>query len=114
MSPPPNNGRRRPRAESLERQTINQTDVVESVVVVGQNPAIPRILLNASPDAFRHAKVVWQMSVQVTMETGQVQGKQLMHPSSMGEKFWVLVQKKEAELPENLKSIPNRIKRLTT
>lgn len=38
--------------------------------------------------------------------------QQLLHPDAMGEKFWVLVQKKEVDLPPTFLEIPNRNKRL--
>ncbi len=38
--------------------------------------------------------------------------QQLTHPDAMGEAFWVLIQSKEAPLPEKLKTIPNRLRRL--
>ena len=38
--------------------------------------------------------------------------QQLTHPDAMGEAFWVLIQSKEAPLPDKLKTIPNRLRRL--
>lgn len=38
--------------------------------------------------------------------------QQLLHPSAMGEKFWVLLQGKDAPLPPAFQCIPNRISRL--
>ncbi len=38
--------------------------------------------------------------------------RQLIHPSAMGEKFWALLQSKDAPLPTVLTGLPNRIKRL--
>jgi SAM-dependent MidA family methyltransferase len=38
--------------------------------------------------------------------------KQLIHPSAMGEKFWTLLQAKDAPLPGALDGVSNRVKRL--
>ncbi|MFN0118025.1 MAG: class I SAM-dependent methyltransferase [Elusimicrobiota bacterium] len=38
--------------------------------------------------------------------------QQLVHPDSMGEIFSVFIQGKEVDLPQNFKSIPNRLRRL--
>jgi SAM-dependent MidA family methyltransferase len=38
--------------------------------------------------------------------------RQLVHPGAMGEKFWTLLQAKDAPLPSALSGVSNRIKRL--
>lgn len=38
--------------------------------------------------------------------------RQLVHPSSMGEKFWTLLQSKDAPIPTPLSQLPNRLRRL--
>jgi SAM-dependent MidA family methyltransferase len=92
---------------------VDFTQIVEAGRLVGFEPSLfcsQGIFLSFAGTEHIEAYLKTLDPLEQKKRIGALQ--QLTHPDAMGEAFWVLVQSKETNLPEKLKAIPNRLKRL--
>jgi SAM-dependent MidA family methyltransferase len=92
---------------------IDFTQLVEEGRVVGLDPALfaSQGLFLTHAGQSRIEKFLQEAPEQEKRQRiGAIQ--QLVHPSAMGEAFWVLLQTKAVSLPESLQAIPSRLRRL--